>query len=80
MSGRFDYVAYDDAARSQQAALKNYCECLEASIETQLPGPGRAKSLALTKLEECYAWLGKEIRDRQVAKRGAELQEGRSNG
>jgi hypothetical protein len=38
---------------------------LEAFIEE---GPdSRAKSLALTKLEECYMWIGKMIRDEQIA-------------
>ena len=42
---------------------------------------GRAKSLALTKLEECYMWIGKAIRDAQMKRNGgAELQEERKNG
>lgn len=28
------------------------------------------KSLAITKLEECYMWIGKAIRDEQIARGG----------
>lgn len=82
---RFDYVRYDDLAAATQAAFKAKVTELEALIEASFPpGPpataayGRAKALALTKLEEVYMWLGKAIRDDQVAKRKAELQEGRN--
>jgi hypothetical protein len=77
---RFDYVAYDDQATKTQAYAKQMCRAMEGLIST-LPG-GRATSLALTKLEECYMWIGKAVRDDQVARLGAAavLQEGRSNG
>lgn len=32
---------------------------------------GRAQSLAITKLEECYMWIGKGLRDKQVARGGS---------
>ena len=41
-------------------------EDVEGFIEASLM-PGRAKSLALTKLEECYMWIGKGLRDHQIA-------------
>lgn len=76
---RFDYVKYDEASISNQNLFKGICEDLEANIEN-LPN-GRAKSLALTSLEESYMWIGKAIRDDQIARNGsAELQEGRKNG
>lgn len=77
-STRFDYVAYDQASCEAQAAAKSQCIALEAVIE-ELPHC-RAKALALTKLEEVYMWIGKAVRDGQIARNGsAELQEGRSN-
>ena len=41
---------------------------------------GRSASLALTKLEEAYMWIGKQIRDDQIARNEHyELQEERVN-
>lgn len=77
MSKRFDYVAYDETAVEQSKQAKHQCLVMEAFIEGI--SAGRAQALALTKLEETYAWIGKAIRDEQVNKRGAALQEGRSN-
>jgi hypothetical protein len=75
---RFDYVKYDETAIKQQEVFKYQVAMLEHNIE-QLGSP-RAKALALTKLEECYMWIGKAIRDDQIARNGsAELQEERSN-
>ena len=71
---RFDYVKYDDKATDDQGAFKRVVEVLEIEIDQRLR-PGRAKSLALTALEECYMWIGKAIRDDQIARNGsAELQ------
>lgn len=78
MTGRFDYVKYDEASIKTQSEAKALCEKMEWHINTQLKD-GRAKSLALTKLEEVYMWIGKAIRDEQVQHRGAELQEERNN-
>lgn len=77
---RFDYVKYDPIAATQQLGAKNLSTELEQFIEVQLK-PGRAKSLAITKLEEVYMWIGKAIRDDQIARNGsADLQEGRNDG
>lgn len=65
---RFDYVQYDAKAAEKQASCKTAAQRLEAEIDA-LPH-GRAKSLALTSLEETYMWIGKAIRDDQIA-RGA---------
>lgn len=76
---RFDYVKYDDVAMDAQAILKNKFVELEKLIESKLVSP-RAKALAMTKLEECYMWVGKAIRDDQITRNGyAELQEERIN-
>lgn len=63
---RFDYVKYDDATAAKQEGFKMEVMDLAHSIE-QL-APGRAQSLALTKLEECYMWIGKALRDEQIKK------------
>lgn len=79
---RFDYVKYDEEAAFKQAIIKDAFSLLAELLEKQL-GPGRATSLALTKLEESYMWVGKQIRDEQVAKSGensAPLQEERKDG
>jgi len=79
MSSPFDYIKYDAKATNEQAAFKNQCEKLALMITT-IVSP-RAKALAQTKLEECYMWIGKGLRDDQVARNGsAELQEERKNG
>lgn len=77
---RFDYVKYDDQAIAEQGAFKNDVEFLSNRIEAACISP-RAKALAITKLEECYMWIGKAIRDDQISRNPkTELQEGRSNG
>lgn len=80
MAGTFDYVKYDEKAQIEQAVFKTACVELEGMVTARLPA-GRARSLALTKLEEVYMWVGKAIRDDQIARSGAApLQEERKNG
>ena len=78
MTNRFDYVKYDEQAMQKQAKLKQLFQDIEGEVDEMLES-GRAKSLVLTKLEEAYMWCGKAVRDDQVEKRGAELQEDRSD-
>lgn len=68
MSNRFSYVKYDERATNHQGAMKKQFELLEAAVD--LMADGRAKSLILTKLEEAYMWVGKAIRDDQIARTG----------
>lgn len=78
MPSRFDYVKYDEQAIEDQAKAKRHCDVLEKLIE-QLDSP-RAKEYALNKLEECYMWIGKAIRDDQIKRNGsADLQEERTD-
>ena len=75
---RFDYIKYDIDSIASQELFKRLCIQLENGIEAVLV-PSRPKSLAITALEECYMWVGKAIRDEQIARDGsAELQEERS--
>jgi len=77
---RFDYVKYDDKAIDQQGWFKQEFEELESGVNQFLQSP-RAKALVLTKLEEAYMWVGKAIRDDQIARNGsAPLQEERKDG
>lgn len=78
MGSRFDYVKYDDAAVTVQDQAKEKATELESVINSL--GNGRAKSTALTKLEECYMWIGKQVRDDQILRNGsASLQEERKD-
>lgn len=78
---RFDYVKYDETAVQLQESAKRMVSDLEAMID-QIGNCGfRSKSLAITKLEESYMWIGKAIRDDQIARNGsADLQEERKDG
>lgn len=67
MSKRFDYVKFDDASTKKCEGFKTAMSAIEHCIEKELK-PGRAKSLALTGLEESFMWVGKAIRDEQVSK------------
>lgn len=76
---RFDYVKYDDEAVMHQVVFKSAFEAMETLALTLKPG--RAQALVLTKLEEAYMWVGKAIRDEQIARNGsAPLQEERDDG
>ncbi len=78
MIKRFDYVKYDEKAQSLQDSCKGHCMVLELFLNN-LPD-SREKSLAITKIEEAYMWMGKAIRDDQINRNGsAPLQEERSN-
>ncbi len=75
---RFDYVAYDEKAGTDQRFAKDLVTEIETFINS-LKSP-RAKALAHTKLEETYMWIGKAIRDDQIERNGsAPLQEERCN-
>lgn len=67
---RFDYVKYDKKSIANQNIFKCIVEDLEAHIDALIDSP-RAKALALTKLEEVYMWIGKGIRDDQIARNGS---------
>jgi len=73
---RFDYVRYDDEAAIAQAQFKEIF--IEVNRYIDVLYDGRAKELALTKLEEAYMWVGKAIRDEQISRNvDTELQEER---
>lgn len=61
---RFDYVEYDDVSKGDQNLAKALVSRLEVFISGL--GSGRSQSMAMTKLEETYMWIGKAIRDEQL--------------
>ena len=68
MSTRFDYVKYDDDKIELQNEFKAQVQKLESMIDEFL-GRSREQSLAVTKLEECYMWIGKGIKIDQEDRR-----------
>lgn len=78
-ASRFDYVEYDNKAVKDQMMIKTLIGQLEDEVNTRLEC-GRSKALVMTKLEEAYMWIGKGIRNDQIARNGsANLQEKRGN-
>lgn len=76
---RFDYVKYDEQSVATQEVIKKAFTDIEFALSNI--ADGRAKSLALTKIEEAYMWCGKGIRDQQLMRnKDTELQEDRTNG
>lgn len=61
MTSRLNYVKYDEISDINQRTLKTYFMSLEGEIEDLLLN-SREKSLAITKLEECWMWVGKSIK------------------
>ena len=78
-TSKFDYIAYDEEAKSHQAQLKLLVTAVEDKLHTL--ANTRYISLALTSLEECYMWAGKATRDDQLVRNNYEfsLEEERSN-
>lgn len=68
MLDRYDYVKYGEKAQSRQDAFKSQFQCIEAMLNN-MP-QSREKSLAITKLEEAYMWIGKAIREEQKSEAG----------
>jgi hypothetical protein len=80
MNNRFDYVKYDDEALAKQQKAKSLFLGIEEFVNTEIFSANRPVALSLTKLEEAYMWVGKAIRDEQIARNSmTELQEGRDD-
>lgn len=61
---RFDNIPFDTISQEQHRLLKAGFLVLERHMD-EILNPGRAKSLAMTGLEEAFVWVGKAIRDNQ---------------
>lgn len=78
-SNRFDYIAYDETAKDEQAKFKASFQALEEMVIGL--GSGRYQSIVMTELETAYAFVGKAIRDRQIARNATtEVNEARNEG
>ena len=64
---RFDSVAYDKDSNYISSLIKDKCLDLEKLYLDGLP-EGRERSIALTKLEESFMWVGKALRVRTLQK------------
>jgi hypothetical protein len=62
---RFDYVAWDENSQKQSDGFKKQCLELEEYIAGSF-SDSREKSMAITKLEELFMWIGKAIRTDQL--------------
>lgn len=63
---RFDFIQYDDISIQRQINFKDQFTKIANEIEAISTGNERASLIALVKLEECYMWVGKAIRDDQI--------------
>lgn len=67
-----DYIKYDNKSLELQALLKRLIVEVEYNIQKNLSS-SREKSLALTRLEECWMWVGKSIKIDQIKRGGNEV-------
>lgn len=73
---RFDYVKFDENTVAVSEVFKDcYSTMTDLLEQIELvdkagPSAHRAKAVALTKLEESFMWVGKMLRDNQVAMNG----------
>jgi hypothetical protein len=74
---RFDYIGYDKTSIIQQARFKD--EFIKLELYINEFEDSRSKKLALEKLEECYMWIGKTIRDEQGIRNGITVLQEESN-
>lgn len=65
MPGTYDYVEFNPHIDLIQQDVKGVVVALEREILEVLK-PSRERSLALTKLEEVYMWVGKACRHDQL--------------
>jgi len=73
-----DYIKYDEMSVMQQGIYKDKCKDLLENIDV-LYGTTVEGQTAIRKLEECYMWIGKAVRNAQIARGGSVLQEDRAN-
>ena len=69
MNTSLDYVPFDEKAKSLQDSIKSQILCIDAMMRGSLKD-SREKSLAITKLEEAFMWIGKAIKVDQEARNG----------
>ena len=60
MSSKFEHVDFDTGQVEKSNLVRGSAIDLADAIEDVLP-PGRERSLAMTKLEECLMWVNRGI-------------------
>ena len=70
---RFDYVKYDEnTTRLSESFKRMYSELAEPVEGLEVDKTARREqALALTKLEESFMWVGKMLRNNQIAINGS---------
>lgn len=61
---RLGSISYDDTAQAKHQQAAEICISL-GDLLSEL-AQSRAQALAITKLEECFMWLGAALRDDQI--------------
>ena len=61
---RFDNVKYDEITSVKHYMLKKMFEEIEAYADLNII-TGRSKAMFMTKLEECFMWAGKSLKEDQ---------------
>lgn len=64
---RFDYVKYDEQSTAAQEAFKVKFDEIEKLADEVLQN-SREKASLMTYLEIAYMWIGKAIRNEQIAR------------
>lgn len=67
MSGTFDYIEWNALSQKNFDDIRDATEVLEELILHRLTS-SREKSLAMTNLEQTFMWVGKAVRNDQLAK------------
>lgn len=68
LSHRFAYTKFDSQSQDSLAGFRDLFQQLEVHVDGL--ADGRAKALVYTKLEEAFMWVGKALRDTQIARTG----------
>lgn len=66
--GMFDSVVYNDKSLKIQQDVLFAFENVEDVIERNFKEGSHERDMALTKIEEAYMWLGKDIKRQQLVR------------
>jgi hypothetical protein len=77
--GIFDYIKYDQKSQDVSEIARQQCVILEKLIKDNIQDPAQ-KQKAINHLEICFMYIGKGIRDDQIARNplGVEVEPARS--
>lgn len=69
MAGNLSYVKFDKTSTKKCELIKKVFE-MSINVVDKNINNSREKSLAITKLEESFMWVGKAVRDEQIIRNG----------